>query len=99
MKKLSLIFYFYCLAVSIFIVVSGIISTRRDTSILPIQLVFLPIPLYFIIGFIRYLKNKKGKSDKNTLGIDLAGKGNLILLSVFILAILFMFGLSKIINK
>lgn len=99
MKKISALFFYYSLFVSLFIVISGLL-TSGSVGELPFLLLFLPIPGYFLYTLIKYIGVKKNapKGVNPVIGINLKEKENAIILSLFLLAALIMFGIKKIVG-
>ena len=90
MKISQKIFFVYCAILALFISISGILNITTIESAL-FQLVFLPVPLYFLGSIIRYLiqgrKQKKKKDKKNLpLGSGFSlGKGRGVLVVIIFL--------------
>lgn len=99
MKKLSALFFYYCLVISLFIFVSSFFNTKKIED-LPTMFLFLPIPAYFIYTLVKYSQLKKNapKGVVPALGINLKEKETAIILSFFLLAALVMFAIKKIIG-
>jgi hypothetical protein len=99
MKKISAAYFYYCLVISLFIFISGLLTVKNINE-LPFQLIFLPVPAYFIYSLIKFINLKKNapKGINPVIGINLKEKGNLIILSLFLLGALVMFGIKKIIG-
>jgi len=93
MKISQKIFFVYCAILALFISTSGILNiTGIETALF--QLVFLPVPIYFLVSIIKYLiQNKKRKKTKNKKDIPLGsgfslGKGRVVFVVVLFLLLL-----------
>lgn len=53
------ILFFYSLALALFISISGFLGTKRPED-MTIQLIFLPVVLYFFIKFLKLIRKKEG---------------------------------------
>ncbi len=69
MNKYRKILFYYCFLISLFISISGILSTQ-NTSQLLFQLIFLPVTLYFSYSVLVQVIDKKDTvtKDKKTNG-------------------------------
>ncbi|MBU0572679.1 SH3 domain-containing protein [Patescibacteria group bacterium] len=93
MKISQKIFFVYCAILALFISISGILNiTSIETALL--QLVFLPVPIYFLVSIGRYLiQNKNRKKTKNKEGLPLGsgfslGKGRVVFVVIIFLLLL-----------
>ena len=93
MKISQKIFFVYCTILALFISISGILNiTGIETALF--QLVFLPVPLYFLVSIIRYLiQSKKQKKKKDKKGLPLGsgfslGKGRVVFVVILFLLLL-----------
>jgi len=87
-KKL---FFYYCALFAFLIIVSGIALNIKSESWL-FQLIFLPVPLYFVILFI----SRIGKKQKNNGQSSPSAVGFVTILFIFI--ILLSLGVYRVIQ-
>jgi len=92
MRKLPLILFSYCLIVSLFIFISGIVTVNNNQELI-FQLLFLPIVGYFLLGLFKVFKGKY--SYLPMLSFD--EKPGQIIVVLFIFIVLFGLGLFRII--
>lgn len=90
MKK---ILFYYCTALALFISISGIVSSR-STSQLLMQLIFLPVTIYFCYSLIVQL-TKKEKTSTDDAKIKRAS----VVFSILLLATFLTINIINIVNK
>ena len=94
MRKLPLILFTYCLIVSLFIFISGIVTVKNNQELV-FQLFFLPVVGYFFLGAFKLI-TKKGNYLPEISFNENPGR---IIITMIIFITLFGLGLIKIILK
>lgn len=85
MRFAKQILFFYCFAAALFITASGI-ATSKSLQQLSLQLIFLPVTIYFIVTLIKKLLHKNHTQEPPKAGFRI--KTALLIICVFLVLLL-----------
>jgi uncharacterized protein YgiM (DUF1202 family) len=92
MKLYQKILFYYCVVISLLITVSGVLSSQTTTQLL-MQLIFLPVTIYFCYTFlVQFLEKSTTKKEMK------ASRFSLVITAIFFL-LLFTLSMVKLIKS